>query len=470
MFRFIPHFSIFFCALLAGCGTSVEEQVERLEGSQEEREQARQELLLAKERAVGPLLKALDDPRHSRARVELVDVLVSLGSRVEDARIAAALNHLLVSDKDPRVRARVALRLGLFKRVEGIPALLETLDDEDGEVRYQAILALGELEDKLNEEQASRLSNRARELATDEHAGVREEALVRVEDFVNDWLVEARQAALKAQLAQAESLYQRALVYFPHSKHAIYQLGRFYLDNGDEEKGIEELRRGGMLLDVPRLPQAPKIDGRLDEPVWEQAARADSLFKLFLGSNYAAPPAQVRSTFYVGYMPKALYIGFRGHDDHPDSLVAKVTESDPRRDGDLVTGVGNVRESIWSDDIIELMFDANLDHASFVHFGINSLGVWNDEWSARQGGMGRYDPEARWGFAGDVEIAAHVGENYWSVEFQLNFGQEQFPAPKPGTIWGFNLVRNFRGEQYLQWVRTYGNGLQPDDFGLLVFR
>jgi hypothetical protein len=30
-------------------------------------------------------------------------------------------------------------------------------------------------------------------------------------------------------------------------------------------------------------------------------------------------------------------------------------------------------------------------------------------------------------------------------------------------------VRVFRGQQYNQWVRTYGSGLQPDQFGMLVF-
>ena len=171
--------------------------------------------------------------------------------------------------------------------------------------------------------------------------------------------------------------------------------------------------------------------------------------------------------FRVGYTRETLYIGFRGHDDHPDSLVAKVTASDPTRDGDLDQGVG-VSKQIWSDDCIELFFDANFDHKSYVHFGINSLGVHVDEWQTRR--RGEYDPEARWGWAGDVEVAAHVGEDFWVVEFALNFGQEEVPPPAPGTIWGFNMVRNYRGQQYNQWVRTYGSGLQPDDFGLLVFQ
>ena len=290
---------VFILALLTvGCGPSVEDLVERLAGSSDAREQGRQELLLAKDRAVGPLLEALNDPRYRDARPELVEVLVSLMTRVEDARLSAALNQLLLKDDDPAVRARIAQRMGLFRRTEAIPVLLQALDDEAGEVRHQAIMALGEVEGKLNEEQREVLQQRARELVTDPHGGVRLEALIRIEAEVNTFLNEARQRALKAQVVEAESLYHWALVFSPHSKHATYQLGRFLFDNGREREGREWLRRNGMLLDVPRLANAPTIDGRLDEAVWQRAARADSLFRLFVGNNYAAPPAEVKSRFY----------------------------------------------------------------------------------------------------------------------------------------------------------------------------
>lgn len=455
--------------LIAGlaCGLSLDDQLESLGGSGEEREQARQELLLAKDRAVGPLLKALDDPRHRGARPELVEVLISLMTRVDDKRIAEVLNRLLVQDADPQLRARIAQRMGVYKRAEAIGALLEALEDDSDEVRYQAILALGELEGKLNEAQSEVLRKRARSMVDDDDEGVRLEAQIHVESFVNTWLAEAREQALRAHLSGADSLFHRALAYYPHSKHAAYQQGRFYFDNGQEQKGMEVLRLYGMLLDVPRLRQVPEIDGRLDEAVWQQAARADSSFRFFWGDNFATPPAEVQSTFYVGYTAEALYIGFRAHDDHPDSLVAKITESDPARDGDLAHGRGT-RNAIWSDDCIELFFDANLDHKSYAHFGVNSLGVWEDEWSSGSR-EGPYNPEERWGWSGDIRVAAHVGDDFWSLEFRLNFGQEQLPAPQPGAVWGFNLVRNFRGEQYNQWVRTYGSGLQPDQFGMLVF-
>jgi tetratricopeptide (TPR) repeat protein len=459
MSRNFPIWLVSAC-LTIGCGPSVEDQVEMLASSPEEREQARQELLLAKDRAVEPLLRALNDPNQGAARAELVEVLVSLMTRVDDARIAETLNRLLAGDEDPAVRARIAQRMGLFKRAEAIPGLLEALEDEAGEVRHQALMALGELSSKLSDEQQEKMEQLARELVTDPHGGVRLEALIRIEAEVNSFLNEARQLALKAQVAEAESLYHKALVFSPSSKNATYQLGRFLFDNGRETEGMEWLRRNGMLLDVPRLKSAPEIDGRLEEVVWQRTARADSLFRLFVGNNFAAPPAEVKSRFYLGYTEEALYLGFHGHDAHPDSLVAKV---DPGGSDSLSENI-RITQSIWSDDLIELFFDASFDHRSFGQVGINSRGAYEGQWYQAE----RRGPAESWPL--EVEVATHVGADFWSVEFKAVFDRELFPRPESDALWGFNLVRNYRGEQYNQWVRTYGNGMQPDQFGILHFQ
>jgi hypothetical protein len=69
------------------------------------------------------------------------------------------------------------------------------------------------------------------------------------------------------------------------------------------------------------------------------------------------------------------------------------------------------------------------------------------------------------------QAAAHVGENFWSVEYRLDFAQDHVLQPQADRVWGFNFVRTFRGSEYSQWVRTYhSGGHSPQDFGLLVFR
>jgi hypothetical protein len=143
-----------------------------------------------------------------------------------------------------------------------------------------------------------------------------------------------------------------------------------------------------------------------------------------------------------------------------------VTHLDPRHDG----SPGGANTTIWSDDCIELMLDAAFDRQGFVHFGINSKGARADQWHPPRTINMPITPEMIYGWAGDATLAAFVGPDFWSVEMKLNFGQKELPAPGPGTLWGANLVRNFRGEQYLQWVRTSPNGMAPDQFGLLRFQ
>ena len=146
------------------------------------------------------------------------------------------------------------------------PSVEDLIDDLGaGEVRYQALVALGLLESKLIEAQKEAVRLKARELDEDKHEGVRMEATINVENYVNQWIGEARQLEVQAEMARAESLYSKALAYSPHSKQGNYRMGRFYLDNGEREKGLDLLRRHGMLLEVPPLAEPPTIDGRIDE-------------------------------------------------------------------------------------------------------------------------------------------------------------------------------------------------------------
>lgn len=433
---------------LISCEPSPDELVERLVGNPEARADARQLLLLAKGQAVDPLLAALDDDARSAARPELVEVLVGLMMRVDDPRIEASLLDRLRTDPDPRVRARVARHMGLLGRTQAAGLLLEALSDSAGEVRYQSLLSLGLLEDKLDVAQDSLLRHEAPALLSDGEERVRFEAMIHVERYVAEVIKEAQAATLHAQLDTAESLYVEALEYSPTSMRANHRLGRLYLDYGQEERGLEVLRRHGMVLDVPRFTRAPRIDGHLDDPAWRSAASADSFYQ-FSSGHFAPLPSEVRTTVYVGYMPDALYLGFLCHDDNPDSLVV----------GRYPSG------EVWFDDDVEFYCDPDFDHRTYCQIGFNSIGLVNYGWFA--GGLG--NRAESWSAEGESAVA--IGEDFWSVEYRLVADRAEFPRPQPGMKWGFNLVRVYRGSEYSQWVRTYGgNAHQPDDFGVLVFQ
>ena len=436
---------------LAACGPSLDDLVEQLEDP-EQRESARQELLLATDRAVTPLLAALEDPARDAARPHLVDVMLSLMTRVGDGRIVPRLEQHLLTDGDPEVRARIARGLGVQGRVEAAGALVQALETEsDASVLYECLLALDRL-DGLDETLEERARASALRLAGSAHIGTRMEARIRLAGAVDELLDAARKAELEADLALALDLYRQAVAAWPGGKRANYRLGRHLYDNGRTDEGLECLRRHGMLLDIPRLRSEPRIDGRLDESVWAEAARADTFYQFSRGHN-AAVASDLRTEFLAGYTSEALFIGFRGFDAYPDSIVV----GDHGHDG-----------AIWRDDMVELFIDANLDRMNYVHTGVNSMGVVSDRYLVK-GDRSVRDEERAWD--ADGEAAAHVGEDLWSLEYRLDFGQPQLPRPKPGTVWGFNFIRTFRGREYTQWVRTFGSDAHnPDDFGLLLFR
>ena len=436
---------------LSACGPSLDDLVERL-GNPEERESARQELLLATDRAVAPLLAALEDPARAAARPHLVQVLLSLMTRVEDGRIIPRLEHHLLTDGDPEVRARIARGLGVQERVEAAGALVQALETEgEAAVRQELLAALNHL-DELEEDLGKRAHAMALRLAGSSHSGTRMEARIRLAETVDGLLEEARKAELEADLPLALDLYREAVAAWPAGKRANYRLGRHLFDNGRVDEGLECLRRHGMLLDVPRLPSAPRIDGRLEEPLWASAARADTFYQ-FSNQHNAAMASDLRTQLLAGYTSEALFIGFRGFDAHPDSIVA----GDHAHDGE-----------IWWEDMVELFIDADLDRMNYVHSGVNTRGVVSDRY-LQKSDRRITDEERAW--EADGEAAAHVGDDLWSLEYRLDFGQPQLPRPEPGAVWGFNFSRTFRGREYAQWVRTFGiSAHNPDDFGALLFR
>lgn len=441
-----------FCSVLFvgwfGCGASFEDSIDKLGGTAEEQAAGRMELLLAKDRAVDDLLVALEDPERATSRRLLIEVLAGLMTRVDDERIEVAILRRLREDPDYLVRAAVAQQLGLHRPALFVEPFLDALADTSGAVCYAALLALGKVEDKLDPVQTKRLQQAAQRLTSHGHLGARLEATIRVENFVADWIEDARQAELGARMALAESLYTQALDYSPGSKRGNYRLARFYFDNGQRERGLALLQQHGMVMEVVRLSRAPTIDGKLDEVVWGETAQVDSFFQ-HSTQHTAAIPSPQRTRIHLGYTDEALYFGFYGYDAHPDSLVGRSRNFD---------------SELWYEDIIELFIDPGFTHRNYLHMGINHLGTVHDAWLA--GGLNGRGIE----WNANARAAAVVGRDFWSLEYQLDFGQDEVPKPHVGSEWGFNFVRVFRGAEYSQWVRTYDGGHRPDDFGLLIFK
>ena len=151
--------------VLSACEPSLDDHLDKLGLGGEAAEEAKNDLILAKELPVDALLTALVDPQRKAARPELVDILARVMMLSENPRIVPALIQRLRDDIDPQVRARVIDRLGTARGGEMLDDLFRALQDGDGGVRFQAVLALSQLRQHLTSAQDDTLRRRARRLA-----------------------------------------------------------------------------------------------------------------------------------------------------------------------------------------------------------------------------------------------------------------------------------------------------------------
>ncbi len=431
---------------LAACGPSIEDSIDKLSAGPDERAMGKHELILANQGVVEPIIAALERRDGNKVRPDLAEVLVARLLRSESKQIWSVLKNHLLDDPDSRVRGRIADKLGLHLRAEYFEVFLQAVSDPSPAVQTPSLHALANVLDQLTDEQTQTLRRLAGERAKAQDQSVREAALYLVEEFVARWAERAREEVLKANLSLADSIYNVALAYAPTSKQANYYLGKFYLENGERERGFQLLRNHRLLIDVTRFASAPRIDGRLDDPIWGDAGSIDS-FYTHSGSLTTLPPL-AQTNALMGYTDEAMYWGIRCFDAHPESLVVL-----PFEDKD---------DSNREQDVVALFFDRNLDRKTFAVILINSEGYIRDGWDDRNKSRQR---DHTWD--ADLTAATYVGEDYWSIELELRWDPKYNPPPASGDISGLDIPRFFRAIEWSQPFRRYRGNDAP---GYLVYQ
>ena len=172
-------------------------------------------------------------------------------------------------------------------------------------------------------------------------------------------------------------------------------------------------------LEIPRLAEAPRIDGALDNPVWEtEALRIDDFVQLAPKEN--GEPSE-RTVAYLGHDEKNLYIAFRAYDSQPAKVRASVTN----RDGCL------------EDDWVFVMLDTFDEKRRAFSFLINPLGVQMDMMRVEEGGNDNMDSSWDAVFLSDGRVDA---EGY-TVEMAIPFKSLRFPNQDIKT-WNIVMGRN----------------------------
>ncbi|MDT7543405.1 MAG: hypothetical protein QOE33_3309 [Acidobacteriota bacterium] len=167
---------------------------------------------------------------------------------------------------------------------------------------------------------------------------------------------------------------------------------------------------------IPKLEQAPVIDGKLDDDAWKHAAVLKNFYQIEPGDNtHASKETEV----FIAYDAKFLYVAFRAHDD-ADKVRATVAK----------------RDDIFSDDYVGIILDTYNDKRKAYEFFFNPLGVQAD---------GIFTEAAGEDFSVDVvmESRGALTSDGYVVEVAIPFKSLRYEAGKDKP-WGIQLQRSIK--------------------------
>jgi len=160
-------------------------------------------------------------------------------------------------------------------------------------------------------------------------------------------------------------------------------------------------------------PEAPHLDGRLDEAAW---ALAPSFGDFIQRDPNEGQPATERTEVRVLFTDDALYVAVRAYDSRPDLVRGQLTRRDAESPSD------------W----IVVAVDSYHDRRTAFQFWVNPAGVKRDIYVFNDG-----DEDDSWDAVWDVAVSRDPGG--WTAEYRIPFSQLRFTA---GTDrFGFNVGR-----------------------------
>jgi len=187
---------------------------------------------------------------------------------------------------------------------------------------------------------------------------------------------------------------------------------------------------------VPRVAvehraAAVDLDGRLDDPAWEDAAVLGPLRQVEPRQG-AAPsePTEVR-LFHDG---RTLYVAVRAHDREPGAIVANELQRDRELD---------------DDDRVAILLDTYGDARTAFLFEVNPNGVKRDALVEQNRIV-----IAEWN--GIWRAEARIDARGWTAEIAIPFTTLSFDPQR--TEWGLNVERNIRRrDELLRWATPRQN-------------
>ena len=189
-------------------------------------------------------------------------------------------------------------------------------------------------------------------------------------------------------------------------------------------------------MSAHRTSEAIKVDGVLDEPVWQNVEPIRQLYQI---QPNQGDPATEQSEVRILYDDKKLYFGFIFFDSEMDKVVA----NDMRRDS----------SGLRSNDYGFLLLDTYNDRRNAVFFRFTPVGGMEDTAVSNSGGSLDTSWDIVW------ECRCRINEDNWTAEIAIPFSQLRFEKNEVMN-WGLNFGREIaRKREIAAWneaPKTYG--------------
>ena len=231
---------------------------------------------------------------------------------------------------------------------------------------------------------------------------------------------------------------------------------------GGRPSGFGIASEAGILTGRPRVSAIrasvpPRVDGRLDDAIWQDATRITEFVQQ---QPRDGAPASEQTEVYIAYDSSNLYVGVYAH--YSDPVHIRANRSD--------------RDRTFADDTVSVFFDTFLDQQRAYVFSVNGYGVQGDSiLDSRSGSMGGGGGggggPGRGGGGGMGAIAGGFGamlamstggtprgdstwdalfdsggtlvDDGWTAEMAIPFKSLRYPTRRGGDPhrWGFQIVR-----------------------------
>ena len=181
------------------------------------------------------------------------------------------------------------------------------------------------------------------------------------------------------------------------------------------------------VLQAIQASQAPRIDGRLDDPLWQGAAFQSGFLQR---EPLEGEPATEKTAVALAYDSRNLYIAVRCFDSEPDKIIAR----EMRRDA-----------LVDDDDYLEIVLDTYHDHRSAFYFIMNANGVRRDGMFGDEGRQ--YNPS----WDGVWRCRSRITDQGWQLEIAIPLKTLRF-AEDDADTWGINFARMIRRKnEHVYW-------------------